>query len=235
VRASDARAPIFEIMPDLTDTKTEKVAEIIREIHPSGIKNLLVVGCGSGLEAAILAQKLKAEVVGIDIKDEFDETAKKYAALETGDAENLLFKDETFDFVFSYHALEHIPNPKNALEEMRRVLKTGGGFWIGTPNKSRIIGYVGGKNTTLTQKINWNLMDWKARLTGKFENKFGAHAGFSAKELNALLTETFSHVEDRTKDYFRKIYANHPGILKFIEISRLAGFIYPSVYFSGRK
>lgn len=222
-------------MPDLTDSKTEKVAEIIRRIHSGEIKNLLVVGCGEGIEAAILAQKLKAKVVGIDIDDNFDKEARKFAALETGDAENLLFKDETFDFVFSYHALEHIPNPKKAIKEIHRVLKKGGGFWIGTPNKSRIVGYIGGKNTSFTEKIKWNLADWKARLSGKFENKLGAHAGFTANELHQLLSEVFPVTNDQTKTYFRKVYANYPNLIKLIENSGIPHFIYPSIYFSGTK
>lgn len=222
-------------MPDLTDTKTEKVAEIIRKIHRQKIENLLVVGCGSGIEAAILAQKLKAKVVGIDIEDNFDAAARKFAALETGNAENLLFKDSIFDFVFSYHALEHIPDPKKAVREMHRVLKIGGGFWIGTPNKSRIVGYVGGKDATLRQKIDWNLADWKARLAGKFENEAGAHAGFTSDQLNRLLAEVFPHVAARTRDYFAAVYPNYPQFLKIIEQSRLSHFIYPSVYFSGSK
>jgi ubiquinone/menaquinone biosynthesis C-methylase UbiE len=222
-------------MSPLTDSKTEKVAEIIRRIHRGEIKNLLVVGCGEGIEAAILAQKLDAKVVGIDIEDNFDKEALKFAALETGDAENLLFKDETFDFVFSYHALEHIQNPKKALKEIHRVLKKGGGFWIGTPNKSRIVGYIGGKNTSLAEKIKWNLADWKARLEGKFENSLGAHAGFTAKELYQMLSEVFPQTGDQTKTYFKEIYAHYPSLIKFIESSHLEQFIYPSVYFSGRK
>ena len=39
----------------LSDRKTEKVAEIISERISQNIGNILVVGCGSGLEAAILA------------------------------------------------------------------------------------------------------------------------------------------------------------------------------------
>lgn len=222
-------------MPALTDSKTEKVAEIIRRIHPGEIENLLVVGCGDGIEAAILAQKLKAKVVGIDVENNFDKEALRFAALETGDAENLLFKDETFDFVFSYHALEHIENPKKALKEIHRVLKKGGGFWIGTPNKSRIVGYIGGKNTSLGEKIRWNLADWKARAFGKFENALGAHAGFTAKELNQLLSDVFPKTGDRTKIYFREIYAHYPSLIKLIESSHLEQFVYPSVYFSGRK
>ena len=222
-------------MPDLTDTKTEKVAQIIREIHQAEIKKLLVVGCGSGLEAAILAQQLKTEVFGIDIEDDFDEQAQKFAKLQTGDAMNLSFDDESFDFVFSYHALEHIENPNKALREIHRVLKKGGGFWIGTPNKSRIVGYIGGKKTSVSQKVKWNLIDWRAKITGKFENKFGAHAGFTAVELHALLTKVFPTVRNETRNYFLKVYENHSSLVKAIIASGLSQFIFPSVYFSGRK
>lgn len=217
------------------DSKTEKVVEIIRRIHQTEIKKLLVVGCGEGIEAAILAQKLNAKVVGIDIEDNFEREAAQFAELKKGDAKNLDFGDETFDFVFSYHALEHIENPRKALAEIHRVLKKTGGFWIGTPNKSRVVGYVGGKNTSFAEKIKWNLADWKARLAGKFENELGAHAGFSAKELYKLLSEVFSVTDDQTKTYFQTIYSNHPRLIKLIERSGVSQFVYPSVYFSGTK
>ncbi len=155
-------------MSNLEDGKTEKVAAIIRSSHTQEIKKLLVVGCGKGLEAAILAQQLGAEVTGNDLKDEFDPTAKQFADLKTGDATWLEFGDETFDY---------IADPKLALREMHSVPKKDGGFWIGTPNRSRIVGYIGGKETSLPDKIRWNIGDWRMSLTGKFRNEFGAHAG----------------------------------------------------------
>ncbi len=222
-------------MPKLTDSKTEKVARIIQKSYPSEIKKLLVVGCGSGKEAAILAQQLNAEVTGIDLEENFDAEARKFAALQKGDATALEFSDESFDFVFSYHALEHIENPSKALQEINRVLKTGGGFWIGTPNKSRIVGYVGGKDTSFSEKIRWNIADWKARLKGQFENALGAHAGFTSKELYSLLSENFSEVNDMTRTYFSEIYENRQSLMKLIASSGISNLIYPSVYFSGVK
>lgn len=222
-------------MPDLTDSKTEIVARLIKQFHPEKINKLLVVGCGSGLEAAILAQQLPAEVSGIDLKNEFDPQAAKIATLQTGDATALAFAGETFDFIFSYHALEHIEDPVKALQEMHRVLKPGGGFWIGTPNRSRMIGYIGGKNTSFSEKVRWNILDWRMRLAGKFRNEHGAHAGFTSAELNELLSGTFSRVDERTSEYFRSIYKNKKAIIGGIESSRLSRFIYPSVYFSGSR
>lgn len=219
----------------MLDSKTEKVAGIIRGLQIPEIRKLLVVGCGSGVEAAILAAELNTRVTGIDLKNNFDHEAAKIADLRTGDAMSLEFADESFDFVFSYHALEHITEPEKALWEMNRVLRKGGGFWIGTPNRSRILGYIGGKDTSFRQKISWNLMDWRARLSGRFRNELGAHAGFTASELSGLISAVFPVVNEMTEAYFATIYENHRVALKAIEISRLSGFIYPSVYFAGVK
>jgi ubiquinone/menaquinone biosynthesis C-methylase UbiE len=41
-------------------------------------------------------------------------------------AEALVFDDATFDFIFSIHAIEHIPPLEVALTELTRVLKPGG-------------------------------------------------------------------------------------------------------------
>lgn len=222
-------------MTALTDTKTEKVAQLIESFHGRPISNLLVVGCGTGLEAAILAQRLGTRVTGIDLEDRFDERARQAADLKTGDATALEFDDGSFDFIFSYHALEHISDPEKALKEMHRVMKPNAGFWIGTPNKSRLVGYIGGKDTSFREKFDWNIMDWKARLAGKFENELGAHAGYTSKELNTLLSSVFSKVDERTTEYFSTIYSHRNGLIKAIDASRMSHRIYPSVYFSGRR
>ncbi|MDO8654817.1 MAG: methyltransferase domain-containing protein, partial [bacterium] len=46
--------------------------------------------------------------------------------LRVMNAEHLEFDDATFDKLYSFHAIEHIPNIKKALEEMDRVLRPGG-------------------------------------------------------------------------------------------------------------
>lgn len=217
----------------LRDYKTEKVAELIAEIHSVPITKILVVGCGSGLEAAILAQRLGAEVTGIDLHTDFNPEALKHASLEKGDATALAFDDATFDFVYSYHTLEHIDKPLLSLQEIDRVLKKGGGYWMGTPNRHRALGYIGSKHATLAKKFKYNFVDWKARLKGKFRNEYGAHAGFSAGELNGMLGAVFGEVKEVSDQYYLKIYKAQGPLLALLSKTKLSRVAYPSVYFMG--
>jgi ubiquinone/menaquinone biosynthesis C-methylase UbiE len=222
-------------MHRLRDTKTELVANIISANIERHIGNLLVVGCGSGVEAAILSRCLKADVIGIDVENNFDPESARQAVLQYGDAMSIPFDDNSFDFVYSYHALEHIPEPKKALSEMARVLRPGGWFWIGTPNRWRVLGYLGSKTATFSEKVRWNYIDWKARLSGKFRNEYGAHAGFSAKELETMLIAVFPVVNNVTDTYFSTLYSRHGMFIRLIRLSGLSRFIYPSVYFLGNS
>jgi SAM-dependent methyltransferase len=42
------------------------------------------------------------------------------------DLQNLPFEDETYDFVFASHVLEHVTDDKRAIREIRRVMKPNG-------------------------------------------------------------------------------------------------------------
>lgn len=46
------------------------------------------------------------------------------------DAQNMSFKDSSFDVVFCVNSFEHIPNPEKTLIEINRVLKRGGYAFI---------------------------------------------------------------------------------------------------------
>jgi ubiquinone/menaquinone biosynthesis C-methylase UbiE len=214
------------------DTKTPAVANLIRQRFGTP-QRLLVVGCGPGLEAAHLAEELGSTVTGIDVADTFDDEARRRVDLRVGDGTALDFEDDTFDFVYCYHVLEHIPLYAIALSEMRRAMRPGAGYWIGTPNRRRLVGYIGSEGTSLAKKLAWNGADWKARLKGQFRNELGAHAGFTSQELRRILVSAFGNAEETTREYYRAVYGSHGRALTVIERSGLGRLLYPAVYFVG--
>jgi SAM-dependent methyltransferase len=91
----------------------------------------LDVGAGQGY-----LQDVVEDYTGLDISP----TAGRFfhKRFELGSATAMPFPDNQFDIVWSIWVLEHIPNPEQALREMRRVVKDGGIIylfpaWICTP------------------------------------------------------------------------------------------------------
>ena len=92
---------------------------------------VLDVGCGTGSLTFCLAQNARiAAVRGIDLCAAYVEhaTRKKNfkARFDVGDACELPFSDRSFDHAVSMLALQFIPCAKRAVQEMRRVTRSGG-------------------------------------------------------------------------------------------------------------
>lgn len=217
------------------DRNAHVVAELIRARTVRSPKNILVVGCGTGREAAQLAVSLDAHVTGIDTQPRWDPAAAAVAHLRYGDALALDFADGSFDLVYSYHALEHIPNFRRALREMKRVLAADGCYFVGTPNRHRLVGYLGSQNTSVRNKILWNAMDWKARLRGKFRNEFGAHAGFTRSELQDELSDAIGPAVNMTLPYYLARYARKATYVRLLDRLWLSSALFPAVYFFGEN
>jgi SAM-dependent methyltransferase len=218
-----------------TDRKTQAMASIIVRVRKPGevIQRILVVGCGDGREARDLAKIFHAKVDAIDIDDRFI-AHDPDVTFHQMDAEILTFSDASFDLVFSFHALEHIPNPTKALVEMRRVLRDGHIFIIGVPNRYRLVAYMTGRDATFSQKIIWNLMDWKAKLQGRFRNELGAHAGFTHDELWRM-TGRIGFSQPATRLYYNWLYPKYRPALAAIVHLGLWQIIFPCAYIVGRK
>jgi len=119
------------------------------------LSRILVAGCGAeGREVIDLAKRGNYEVVGFDIalKPELHQQRGENWLLLRADVLDLPFEDASFDAVLYYHVIEHGPNPARSLAELARVLRVGGGMLIGTPNRARLVGYLG-SNASCQEKI----------------------------------------------------------------------------------
>jgi len=111
-------------------------------------KKTLEIGVGLGADHQQLAEA-GAKLSGIDLTERaINHTKRRFdlngldSELAIGDAENLAFKDETFDAVYSWGVLHHSPNTKKAIREVYRVLKPNGIFKIMIYHKYSIIGFM---------------------------------------------------------------------------------------------
>lgn len=195
-------------------------------------RRVVVVGCGAGVEVEHLARATGAQVVGLDLSVE-RRGASSGVQLVRADARSLPFRDGTFDGLYCYHVLEHVPSPEAAVREARRVLASGGLGYFGTPNKSRLVGYLGGR-ANAWEKVVWNAVDWGRRLTGRWSNEQGAHAGFTERELRSLLARSFEQVEPVSLVYYLGKYPKLLGFWKASFKHGWAHFVAPSTYFSTR-
>ena len=95
-----------------------------RCLDPQPQDKILEIGCGRGYTTKKV-QQVAPQTFGIDLNEKAVQNgvAKN---LQTMNAEALLFPDNTFDKIYSFHTVEHIPNIAKALGEMARVLKPGG-------------------------------------------------------------------------------------------------------------
>jgi SAM-dependent methyltransferase len=222
----------------ISASKTRALISVLDERLSPDPTRILVVGCGTGQEAGILARYYsKADTIGIDVGNQFalDHRGARPATLQIMDAQELAFRDGSFDFVYSFHALEHMPDAEKALAEMSRVLATGGVFCIGTPNKKRLVGYIG-SDSSWRQKLAWNLADYSYRLRGRWENSYGAHAGYDPDELLNRCRHHFGAAQAVSDDYYGAAYTRQGHLLGLLAMApAVKARVLPCVYVAGRK
>ncbi len=108
-------------------------------------KAVLDLGCGYGWFCLIAEERGAKKVFGVEISDEDLVTAKKYIKSKKiefliGSAIHIPLPDNSIDTIFSWEVIEHIPEKteRKMFQEVQRVLKPGGRFYLSTPYNSFI-------------------------------------------------------------------------------------------------
>ena len=123
---------------------------LVRTVHRRFVDGVLArgitagvgldLGTGPGYVATEIARRQPGlRIVGMDLSAHMVEKASRQASQAgldgrgiwpQGDGHHLPFADATFDLVVSSFALHHWDDPLNVLDEMARVLKPGGRYYI---------------------------------------------------------------------------------------------------------
>jgi 2-polyprenyl-3-methyl-5-hydroxy-6-metoxy-1,4-benzoquinol methylase len=103
---------------------------------PLDAHSLLELGCGEGGLGALVKQRQKCRVVGIEIDHEASAIArKKIDDVYTGDVRHIIeILHEKFDCVVASEIVEHVDDPWSLLSELREVTSPGGALVISIPN-----------------------------------------------------------------------------------------------------
>ncbi len=136
---NDAQADIYNgMLGELSNfitphnlTLTHQRGVLLNHIKP-GVHVLEIGGHRSGV-LPFLEVSRKASCRGIDVSATWVAEQNRLSRLRgndtewtLGDAENLPFKDESFDAVVSFDVFEHLSSVEAAIKEVSRVLRVGG-------------------------------------------------------------------------------------------------------------
>lgn len=130
-------------------------------------KKVLEVGCGMGSHAWRFA-KFAKEFYAIDLSIKSVQLTRKRFSFHgfgaggilEADAENLPFRDDSFDLVFSNGVIHHSPNTQRAVDEIYRVLKPTGKTIVMIYNKSSIFYWF---DLMFLQRIKYTLLKFLPR------------------------------------------------------------------------
>jgi ubiquinone/menaquinone biosynthesis C-methylase UbiE len=109
----------------------KRAQEILKLQGAKKSHSFIEIGCWDGMVSGILSRNGKNATAIDKLSEGFDERAiNEGVKFHQMDAENLIFKDESFDFVFSYDSFEHFSEPEKVLTEAIRVVKKGGYIFL---------------------------------------------------------------------------------------------------------
>lgn len=164
---------------------------ILEDLNVKDHSDVLEIGPGPGLISIWMAQENPTlKIIGLDLsedmirvanKNKIEENVQERVEFIKGNAENMdLFKDNSFNLVFSNGSLHHWLNPEKVLNEISRVLKPDGAFCI-TDGK-RNLGFLG--------KLKFHVLKYTVPKFLRIGWKNSIMAGYTKEEIGKILYKT---------------------------------------------
>lgn len=108
---------------------------LIREFVPLENRRILDIGCGLGMYVEKF-RRYSTQVYGVDIDPEkVAEAQKRLPNISLAPAEDLPFKDCSFDVTVLHEVIEHVVDDRRAVREAVRCTDVGGHVVIYAPNR----------------------------------------------------------------------------------------------------
>ena len=109
-----------------------RIAKVVRSLGIAPGDRVLEIGVGTGL--SLEAYPSHCQVTGIDLapdmleraQERIDRNGLRNVTVEQGDALNLRFADDTFDYVTAFHVVSVVPDARRLMAEAQRVCRPGG-------------------------------------------------------------------------------------------------------------
>jgi 2-polyprenyl-3-methyl-5-hydroxy-6-metoxy-1,4-benzoquinol methylase len=165
-------------------------------------KLVLDFGCGNGAQTAEYMQD-GCNIVALDVDEGDLKELSKHLQSGRGksvlpvryDGWSLPVADASVDVVLCYEVIEHVPDERQALREIRRVLKPGGEVVLSVPNKAWVFETHGARLPLLP----WNRVPFFSWLPKPVHAKYANARIYRRSEIMKLLTSEALHV--RSAEY----------------------------------
>jgi SAM-dependent methyltransferase len=193
---------------------------------------VLEIGCGLGTDGAQFAEA-GADYTGVDLTEAAVDLARKRfelfdlpGKLQTADAENLDFADESFDLVYSHGVLHHTPETAKAVKEVHRVLRPGGHAVVMLYHRGS---YNYRVNISVLRRAGAHLLKWEPgvklinKITGEPLDSLRRHAKLLKTEKESYLKpeEFLSQNTDGAGNPLARVYSRREARELFKDFSEV--------------
>ncbi len=196
----------------------------VEQVDPDGPKEVAEICCGQGELLSLLPSGIDFGI-GVDISQSMLEMAQskheqhKYFLYVQGDATQMPLQDKSFDSVFIFGGIHHVPDRQKLFDEIFRILKPSGKFYFREPVSDFILWRI---IRTAVYKLSPALdAETERPLLWQETVPLLEKSGFSLKTWNTYGFLGFCFFMNSDVLIFNRIFRFIPGIRKITHVATL--------------